>query len=339
MHIFIDESGTFVPNVDVPSPSVVAALIIPESKLEEISDRYLKKLRPRLADKNGIVKGRELSSMQIASVVNLLVKNEVLLEISAIEMGMHKYDALVAHRDRQAEAITATLTPEFHPNSVKSIWELRRELENMAPQLYVQSAITFQLVRRIIEIGPMYFSQRRPKELGAFHWIVDAKDKFPTKWETWWKQVIRPMVQTMTLSEPSGEIVEGDYSYMERFRMETAEYLIPHFSQPSDLGPRPLNLNLLITESFRFSPYDEVGLELVDIVANAVRRALRGNLEKEGWYELPRLMIHLRDRHYIQIIALNTDPTPELPYRSILQHFRKRGKSMIAPRFASEYFG
>jgi hypothetical protein len=49
----------------------------------------------------------------------------------------------------------------------------------------------------------MYFSQRRPRELANFEWIIDAKDPMgPTSQEDWWRTVIGPMLESKSISEP-----------------------------------------------------------------------------------------------------------------------------------------
>src|SRR5262249_47715546 len=92
------------------------------------------------------------------------------------------------------------------------------------------------------------------------------------------------------------------------------------------------DLNLLMTESFRFSGNAEPGLELVDVLVNATRRALMGSLDIRGWRDIPCLMIHTRG-HYIEVIALHKRPGRAPSYRAVLRHFSKGGKDMIAPRF------
>lgn len=51
-------------------------------------------------------------------------------------------------------------------------------------------------------------------------------------------------------------------------------------------------LKLLLGESFRFADsINQVGLQLVDILASAVCRAFNGNLRQEGWEGIGRLMV------------------------------------------------
>jgi hypothetical protein len=76
------------------------------------------------------------------------------------------------------------------------------------------------------------------------------------------------------------------------------------------------------------------GLELVDIVTNAVRRALRDSLRRDGWLPIRTLMIHRREQ-YVQVISLARSDLV-LPPRAIrvLGEFFKGGRNLFAPRFA-----
>jgi hypothetical protein len=191
----------------------------------------------------------------------------------------------------------------------------------------------FELAHTVIELSTLYFCQRRPRELSKFHWVIDAKDRDRvTNWEEWWSRIVMPMIQSSALRKPFGQLVGGDYSHFERFYREIPDYLMPYVNEPTKkMG---LNANLIMKESFRFSSKPEPGLELVDIVSNALRRALIKNLDFQGWHELPRLMINRRDGHCIRFIRLeNEDESHHYPYGRVLRHFRQGGKSMLAPRF------
>ena len=73
---------------------------------------------------------------------------------------------------------------------------------------------------------------------------------------------------------------------------------------------------------------------MVDVVVNAPRRALMGNLGIAGWRNIPRLMIHRR-KQYIGILAFGKSlpRRREWSYMDVLHHFSKGGKGMIAPRY------
>jgi hypothetical protein len=68
--------------------------------------------------------------------------------------------------------------------------------------------------------------------------------------------------------------VEGfDYSAFDHFRMPIPGYLRPHVRPSSENDGHGLDLGKLFRESVAFpNSVDEPGLQLVDIVASALRR-------------------------------------------------------------------
>src|SRR5262245_25974319 len=119
----------------------------------------------------------------------------------------------------------------------------------------VQSVSTFELVANVIETATLYYCQRIPKELAAFHWVIDGKGKgSTTDWESWWSMVVMPAIQDRSLKKPMAMLEVGDYSHFHRFEMDIPEYMRLHI--PPSLRRRnhkTTDLRKLITESFRFS--------------------------------------------------------------------------------------
>ena len=332
MWVFIDESGTFASSPGTSSVSLVGALVIAGGRKARIEEKY-SALRRKLPTEGGEVKGRLLSEAQIDQVVTLLRKNEVLFEVVAIDLAMHSAEGIGAHKKNQEEGITVHLTPEFHPSVREGLWDLRRRLEQMPHQLYVQSVVVNDLVQTAIQHATLYFCQRRPEELGQFHWVIDGKDKDrKTDWEDWWSSTIMPFLQSRSLREPFSRVQGGDYSFFERFETPIPDHLRPHIKDSSKKSGM-ISLNKILTESFRFSSNPEPSLELVDILANATRRALAGRLGIQGWGNIRTLMIHRRD-HYIKLVSLEDVPKGiKFAYGPVLRHFSRGGKDMIAPRF------
>jgi hypothetical protein len=227
MHIFIDESGNFTPGDDL---SLVGALIVPDSRRDDLFRRY-DKLRRGLVLDRGEVKGRFQDAARVARVVDLLVKNGVLYEATAIDVAEHTETELLDPKRRQGEGLTKNLNDEHHPNFIKQVWELRARLEQIPIQLYIQSVGMFELLGRVVMHGTMYFSQRIPRELGAFHWVIDAKDRNrTTNWEDWWSMVMMPALQSQSLTKPLGIFTEGDYSHFEQFSVEATDWEVETFN-------------------------------------------------------------------------------------------------------------
>lgn len=332
MHIFIDESGTFVLPKNGQNVCVVGALVIPDRRLPYIEKLY-SKIRASLPKEGGEVKGRLLNEADVARVAKLLAAHQILFEACAIDLGIHNSDDLAWHKSTQEEGITRNVTDEFSPELREDIFALRRRLEKMPYQLYVQSAVTFELISTALNHSTMYFSQRIPRELGKFNWVIDGKDRNQTTdWEEWWSQVVKPSLQSKSLRHPMPMFDEGDYRYFARFDGEIPEYLKRHTQSPGEeLGT---DIGTILSESFRFSSRPEPGLELVDILTNATRRALNGNLGKDGWSAIPALMIH-RGQHYVRMLALTRSQPPRTkrPYETTLSGFAHGGREMLLPHY------
>jgi hypothetical protein len=227
MHIFIDETGSFAGIGKSPSISLVGALIVPDSRLASLEKKYRKLRKPFPKDDKGEVKGRLLNEQQIARVVSLLFEHSALLEGASIDLGLHTEEGLKAFQVQQAEKMTNGLTDQ-HKESLKvQVWEYRKRFEAFKLPLMVQTAITFELFPRLIEFAMMYYSTRRPEELGAFHWIIDAKGTMqtPNEWEEWWSQMIMPFLQTRSFREPYKHLPIGDYTHLKRFEIEVDDFI------------------------------------------------------------------------------------------------------------------
>lgn len=318
MHVFIDESGSFT-GFHAGSISVVGALAIPDQRFVPLKKKFAK-IRARLPLEKGEVKGRLLSEWQIDEVVTLLARNEVLFESTVLDLGMHTEQAVLDYKKQHGEemlAKAATFREDVRPEVEKAS---RQILETSVP-LYLQALTTFEVLHRLIGHMTMYFSQRRPAELGAFAWIVDGKDPVSvTKWETWWSYYAQGALATMSKTQPAPRLAIGDYSFYDRFRVTC------------DDGEKGTDTKLLLKD-IRFSTKPEEGVEFVDILSNAIRRALTGRLQKPGWRNIHRLMIH-RNEPYLQFILFGEgeDVVKHTSYEKVVKEgFSSQGKSMLTP--------
>jgi hypothetical protein len=334
LHIFIDETGAFTGIGQPLSISMIGALIVPDSRRSSLEREY-GKVRKTLPMQNGEVKGKRLSENDIARLMPILRHHAVIFEATAIDLGLHTEEGLRKNQAGRAEGMTANLTAEHHPNMVEAIWKARRELESYSLQLNIQSALIFELVRTVLEHGTLYYSQRRPEELANFHWVIDAKgdNSIPTPWEKWWTTFIKPALQTKFALKPLGSIKCGDYSHMKRFVFDEVSEFHKKILKPKPDGPKPMDLGKVLSESLRFSIDPEPGLELVDILTNATRRALRGNLQPDGWREIPTVMIN-RNPQNIQIVSLDTSvpESAKLPYGRVVKAFDIGARSMLTAK-------
>lgn len=326
MRIFIDESGNFSEvNQGISSPSLVGALIIPDEKFDRLTMRYAK-LRANLPiDHKKEVKGKSLTESQVLAVCDLLKKANALFEVVSVDMGFESPNELRSHRQAQAESITVNLSDNHHDDLVAGAWEWRSTLESMSIPLYVQAVAMTNLVNSAINNSTMYYSQRFPRELSSFTWVVDSKGvaKY-TKSEIWWSETLLPMLQAISRRKPMQQLDLGNYRYFEEhFGCEIPDDIVR--KNPNTKGT---NLRKMM-KSLRFSSQPEPGLELVDIITNATRRALKGNLQRSGWRMLPELMV-TRPGNCIHLISFKKNGSAlRLPYYHIVNNDFASGKKLM----------
>lgn len=242
-------------------------------------------------------------------------------------MGRESATDIAEHQLKTAEALTANLTDKHHPDLIAGVKRLKSRLEAMALPLYVQAALMNVLLARIIRELPAYWIQRQPKEILNFHWVVDGKGvDSETKSENWWSTTKAGFLQSALAREPVIMLDWLDYNeFNKKYLIPMPEYLketiLPH--------EHGYNLKLLLEEDFRFNSGVDYGLELADIVTNATRRALKGNLSSEGWRQIPALMIAREQTlHFCSLsTAVNSS---HLPYRDVvMKAFRRGGRDML----------
>jgi hypothetical protein len=126
---------------------------------------------------------------------------------------------------------------------------------------------------------------------------------------------------------------------MKRFETEVTPFL-RKMGNVKESDPPPMDIGLILKESFTFSPAATPGLELVDVVTNATRRALIGNLDKTGWRRIPELMIHRNENHYITLHSLQEDPVHyrRFPYIKTLNAFGRGGRIMLPANLRNKKF-
>jgi len=292
MHVFIDESGSFIPLGGKKSAvSAVGALVIPTGKVSDVLDDY-SRVRGRFRKVGAEVKGSALDENEILQVISLLTRYDVLFEATVADFGMHSRSDVRGFQELQAVKVTEHLTDKHHPNLVRQVRALRDDLAALPEQLFTHSLLLMDLIDRVARHATLYYVQRVPEELGSFEWVVDAKDQQITPSEELWRNLIMPVMQTRSLHDPLAMLEGADYSHFDQFLTE----LDPNEELPAEAPQRQsgrgIDLNALVGRHLRFADSrDELGLELVDILTNALTRAMNGRLQPLGWSELGSLMI------------------------------------------------
>lgn len=330
MHIFIDESGTFTGvGAAAPAVSTLGALIMPSHRLPKLFKKY-GRLRSNLPTRKGEVKGSLLDERQVAAVIEILRINGALFCASMIDLANHSAEDIAQHRARRSADLAANLTDGHTQELRDSVSALQTRMAGFSDQLYVQGAVMIDLLYNVMQDMIVYHCQRFPKELGEFHWVIDAKNPGAvTSWEDWWSKTLVIWLQAISLVKPGVMLPGGDYRHFRRFIFDELPEYLRDVAPPADRSQGAgVDLQKMFGESFRFSSEPEAGLELVDIVTNALRRGLIGNLGEAGWLPLRGLMIHRSDVYVSPVRLLPPNIKLARALLPAMNKFRTGGRIM-----------
>ena len=313
MHIFIDESGAFLPLDGAKSKwSCVAALAVPSVTIDALRTEFIR-VRHQFGVRDGELKGANMTARQMEGVLTLLRSYDVIADACVIDLGHHRATDVEAMKEAQAKKLFEHLTPEHQPSLVAELESLAADIRKLPNQLYVQVSLTIELVDRLLEAVTMYYAQRLPQELGEFHWVIDQKDPAGlTRSERVWKTLILPAMTERSRKHPLIILEGADYSHFDRF---TAP-LPADESGPNRFGT---DIRRVLQEDLRFSDSaSEPGLQMIDAIAAALTRALNGTLEVGGWQRLGDLFVGKRNDtlHFVMVTA----DTQTAGRRTIVDH-------------------
>jgi len=296
MRIYIDEAGPFIP----PNPprslfSLVLALIIPAAIEKDLFYEFLR-LRDTWPNQDVEIKGSSLDESQAAQVIRLVLRYDTLVEFIALDANTHPDSVVEDFKNRQAHGVTANITREHHPGPIPHLHQLGEAVRAMPNQLFLQAFATWELIIRTIREGTLYFVQRQPKELGDVGWVIDRKDRTITEMEETWTTLILPLSESAFAKEPLACIAEEDYSHFDArygFTEATADpEMLRHIRRLDSVHGKPpktkdwvgINAKRLLTEQLKFQDSrDSLGLQLSDMLATILRRALNDRLQFAGW--------------------------------------------------------
>ncbi len=312
MFIFIDESGSFAYSRDNKHTiACVGALSVPESRHSSLVKSF-RKLKYKWGYGANEVKGKDLSEDRVKAVIDLLRNLDIKLHICATDVKSNPPEGLEKHRQAQSKALTANLTEAHHPNLVAELNELRRQLDGLSLQLYLQFCMMNELVASQLRDTTIYYAFKQPKELGNFRWVIDAKSDRVTTFETLWKLLVTSFLQSRHLKTELRLTIEGgDYTYFERFCGKIDKwpsYLPLPTSLKSANGPiEIIDVKKIMTESVAISDSnDKIGLQVADVCVNAFRRAVMGNLQHKAWSKLGELMLSI-NKHPVHLVKFDSD--------------------------------
>jgi hypothetical protein len=295
VYIYIDESGTFVPKQGDHTVSCVGALTLAEETHLDFENRFAA-LKQKWGYGTNEVKGKRLGERQVMEFLALLKELDSIFHVCPTDLGCLSQSDVDTHQQLQAKQLLAHLTDKHLPSLINQCHEVSAKLAALSGQLYIQFCLMNELVDRQIQDVVIYYAFVRPKELGAFHWIVDAKNRSRTGYEAIWEILLPAFLQDRSLKgEPLVQVEGGDYSHFEKFYLRLDKWP-DHLPKPTPMtADRPvdgINVKRIVGDSFCVrSSQVCLGLQAADICVNVFRRALMGRLLWPSWLGLGKLML------------------------------------------------
>jgi hypothetical protein len=349
MRIYIDEAGSFItsPSTKGQSFSLVLALAVPTSCDAELMYNFLR-LRDAWPNPAVEIKGSTLNESQAAQVIDMLCRYDVLVNFFAIDMATHGEDVVDDLKLRQAAAVTAHLTPEHHPDMVTQLRGIEKYIEKMPNQLFLQAFLSIQLFLEVIQEVTLYFVQRNPKELGEMAWIIDRKDRTITRMEDTWTTLLLPISESQRAKNPLTFLRGADYSYFNARYGFTEDNIdgdmVRHLAWMertygiAQCGGRieGVNSKLLYSDQRDFlDSRQSLGLQLADMLATILRRALNGHLQFSGWKDFGKLLVRKgrAQSAYLQLGSSGSEPQYlDGHAKKVAQALNAKAKSMLLDR-------
>ena len=333
MRFFIDEGGIFT---SANGWSVVCSIALPHKEVgptrREIN--WISKSWPRV---DGELKGGSLTVAQLQALVDVLYRHDAVLHACAIDVSREDPQGVDRHKTGQCEGITRYLAPEHHPDFVRQVWDLRRALERMLAQLYIQCVLMSELVAWAVEETTMYFAQRRPRELADFEWTIDAKDpRRVTNQEQWWRDTLAPLQESHSRREPMRMVRDRafDYRYFDRKFSMRKEMWYPDRPRETVGG---YDIKKMITERMAFvDSRSETLIQAVDIVTSFLRRLLTGQVAGD---EIARALGRLqiirmqgRSPQSLRVLTISRVPGGNTGLFRTIRTMTRAGRNMSKPK-------
>ena len=340
MRIYIDESGGFVhANPAISSFSLVLALVVPSSCEHELFYEFLR-LRDTWPEQKIEIKGSSINEMMAAQLIGMLSRFDILVDFTSVDMAQHPPEVVGPFKEGQAQALTAHITREHQPEMVFESVALENAIRAMSNQLFVQAFVTMRLVLKIIRLATLYFVQRQPAELGHIAWVIDRKNRTITEMERVWTTIVLPISENHFMREPFEALEGADYSFFEAsYMVDTTvdKRMAQHvawarsvYGQDAGSDKRVIAGRRLIKGDQRFADSrEELGLQLADMLATILRRALNGRLQEAGWRDVGKLLVNEHEPSWFVQLGPTEPRKPGPEVHRVWRAVKRKSKSML----------
>lgn len=278
MHIYIDESGSFVNATEPGAWNCVAAYVSPERDRRNLQ-KYLESLKKTVKHPKRPceVKLGDLDEAVYFSFLYQLSSLSGIVFCACSDSASQSVQEIITHQEMQSDKVVEHKDKMIYPEGRKALEVFSDELRSIAPQLYVQLYHHIYVIFQVISFGTLFYAQRIPKTLGKFRWRIDQKNEYKNVFQDAYLKLVLPILQTMSFRWPFPRLEGADYSAFERFNFTKGhepKYLKDTYGLEFGDG---FNLGKLIRENIRFEDSKKnLGIQVADLIGSGVRRCLRG---------------------------------------------------------------
>lgn len=280
MHIFIDESGSFVFTQEVATWSTVAAVVIPEESLDEARNAVANfKSENGCAPTEELKLGKLKDEMSYFRLLGKLSRMNCTLYGVATDAHLNTPKAVALHKEGAAGAILTNKEKMHYEEGRTLIQNTADLLQGLSDQLYIQLFCQIELMELVLRQSLIYYPQSCPITLSAFVWRVDRKAREKkTEYEAAFETLSPVYLQSMSLRSPIVTCEAFDYSHFSSYLFSKGDaptYLRENYGIEKDLTGS-LNLGKIFREDFQFvDSKNDFGVQLADLLSAGIRRCLR----------------------------------------------------------------
>ena len=337
MHIFIDESGSFVYTKEQAGWSSICAIAIPESALGEAESALQDfKAENGCAPTDELKLGKMEDEMSYFRLLVRLERANCTLYGIATDAHLNTPDAVEAHKETTAQGILENLEKMRHEAGRKTVQYAADQVRRLSAQLHIQFICQIRLMYYVVSQAVTYYAQHDPASLSSFVWRVDQKAvEKKTEYEEAFEKLSPAYLQMMSLSDPMVMVTDFDYSHLAAYEFSKGEaptYLRDDYNLDIDLT-KALNIQKIVRGDIQFiDSQGSFGIQIADLLSAGLRRCLRSGFKDSlrAAAFLGRLMIQRADNKYpLLLSSLGRESVVDKPTAKLIKMMRRQQRPML----------
>ncbi|WP_157832172.1 DUF3800 domain-containing protein [Pseudomonas sp. S09G 359] len=337
MHIFIDESGSFVYTPEKSAWNSICALVIPERFLEEAECTLIDFKKENGCPPSDELKlGEVVDEMSYFRLLIRLAQTSCTLYGAVTDAHTNTPEALADHKASTVKGLLANVEKMHYEEGRQSVRNAADQVKKLSDQLHIQLICQISLMQLVVWQSVLYYAQHEPETLSSFVWRVDGKAlEKKTEYESAFEKLLPAYLQTMSISDPIITVTDFDYSHMADFIYKEGEgpdYLKESYGINVD-STGALNIGKIFRDDIKFvNSKGNFGVQLADLLSAGLRRCLRkgfkDNLRAAAF--LGRLMVQRPKQEFpVLLLTLGNEVAIDTYTATLVRMMRKQQRPAV----------